>query len=49
MNIDVRVLFYTSIVMKVHRPIPNGSYPFCKTAEDILLKFGHCSSFWFTV
>ena len=37
-NIDVRMLFFPSIAMKVHRPIPDGSYPFCRTAEDILLK-----------
>ena len=24
--------------MKVHRPIPDGSCPFCRTAEEILLK-----------
>ena len=37
-NIDVRVLFFPSITMKVHRPIPNESCPFCRTAEEILLK-----------
>ena len=37
-NIDFRVLFFPNIVMKVHRPIPDGSCPFCRTAEEILLK-----------
>ena len=37
-NIDVRVLFFPSIVMKVHRPIPDRSCPLCNTVEEILLK-----------
>ena len=37
-KIDVRVLFFPRIVMKVHRPIPDGSFPFCMTAEEMLLK-----------
>ena len=37
-NIDFRVLFFPSIVMEVHCHIPNGSHPFCRTAEKILLK-----------
>ena len=24
--------------MKIHRPIPDGSCPFCRTAKEILLK-----------
>ena len=37
-HIDVRVLFFPSIAMKVHRPIPDGSCLFYRTAEEILLK-----------
>ena len=37
-KIDVWVLFFPSIVMNVHLPMPDGSCPFCRTAEEILLK-----------
>ena len=37
-KINVRVLFLPRIVMKVHRFIPGGSCPFCRTAEEILIK-----------
>ena len=37
-KIDVWVLFLPSIVMNVHLPMPDGSCPFCRTAEEILLK-----------
>ena len=36
--IDVQVLFFPRIVMKVHRPIPDGLCPFCRTANEILFK-----------
>ena len=37
-NIDVQVLFFPSIVMKVHRIILDGACPFCSTAKEIFLK-----------
>ena len=37
-HIDVRMLFFPSIVMNVHLPMLDGSCPFCRTAEEILLK-----------
>ena len=37
-NIIVRLLFFSKIVMNVHRPIPEGSCPFYRTADEILFK-----------
>ena len=37
-NIDVRVLFFPSIVMNVHLHMLDGSCPFCRTTDEILLK-----------
>ena len=31
-------VFYPRIVMNVHLPMPDGSCPFCRTAEEMLLK-----------
>ena len=37
-KVDDRVLFFPRIVMKVHRPIPDGLCPFFRSAKEILLK-----------
>lgn len=35
-NIVVLLLSFSIIVMRVHRPIPDLSFPFCNTADDML-------------
>ena len=37
-KIVVRELFFPKIVMKVHRPMPERSCPFCRTADETLFK-----------
>ena len=37
-KIVVRELFFPKIVKNVQRPIPEGSCPFCRTADEILSK-----------
>ena len=37
-NIDVRVLFFSRIVLNVHRTIPDGSCALCRTVEEIVIK-----------
>ena len=52
-----RVLFFPRIVMKVHRPIPDGSCPFYRTANKILFKMNiavppslhSLSSIWYLI
>ena len=37
-QIVVQQLFFPKSVMKIHRPIPEGSCPFCRTADETLSK-----------